>query len=190
MRPFPNPVITRALAVGLSFALGVHYLIWRIGSSLNLSSRAAIALSLVMLVAELLLLASAFLQLLFSVLPGPDAGAEIQAAAVELAGDRRRDPGSLPKVAVLVPSCGEPLEVVERSLRGCLDLDYPNFELWLLDDRARLELETMAAQLGCRYLARPSEPMPRPATSTRPCPSFKRSCWLFLMPMWCLREVF
>ena len=155
MRPFPNPVITRALAVGLSFALGVHYLIWRIGSSLNLSSRAAIALSLVMLVAELLLLASAFLQLLFSVLPGPDAGAEIQAAAVELAGDRRRDPGSLPKVAVLVPSCGEPLEVVERSLRGCLDLDYPNFELWLLDDRARLELETMAAQLGCRYLARP-----------------------------------
>jgi len=145
----------RVLAVGLSAALGVHYLIWRIGSSLNLSSRAAAVLSLVMLAAELLLLASAFLQLLFSVLPGPDAGAEIQAAAAELAGDRRRDPGSLPRVAVLVPSCGEPLEVVERSLRGCLDLDYPNVELWLLDDRARLELETMAAQLGCRYLARP-----------------------------------
>ena len=148
-------MITRALAVGLSFALGVHYLIWRIGSSLNLSSRAAVALSLVMLGAELLMLASAFLQLLFSVLPGPDAGAEIGAAAAELAADRRRDPAALPRVAVLVPSCGEPLDVVERSLRGCLDLDYPHVEVWLLDDGARLELEKMAAQLGCRYLARP-----------------------------------
>ena len=148
-------MITRAFAVGLSFVLGVHYLIWRIGSSLNLSTRAAAALSLVMLAAELVLLASAFLQLLFSALPGPGVEAEIQAAAGELADDRRRDPGSLPRVAVLVPSCGEPLEVVERSLRGCLDLDYPNFEVWLLDDGARVGLERLASQLGCRYLARP-----------------------------------
>ena len=145
----------RRLAVGLGFALGIHYLTWRIGSSLNLSSRAAAALSLVMLAAELMLVASAFLQLLFSVLPGPDADAEIRAAATALAADRRRDPGSLPRVAVLVPSCGEPLEVVERCLRGCLDLDYPNFEVWLLDDGARPELERLGAQLGCRYQARP-----------------------------------
>lgn len=145
----------RRLAVGLSAALALHYLTWRIGSSLNLSSRAAAALSLVMLAAELMLVASAFLQLLFSVLPGPDADAEIRAAATALAADRRRDPGSLPGVAVLVPSCGEPLEVVERCLRGCLDLDYPNFEVWLLDDGARPELERLGAQLGCRYQARP-----------------------------------
>ena len=145
----------RRLAVGLSAALALHYLTWRIGSSLNLSSRAAAALSLVMLAAELMLVASAFLQLLFSVLPGPDADAEIRAAATALAADRRRDPGSLPRVAVLVPSCGEPLEVVERCLRGCLDLDYPNFEVWLLDDGARPELERLGAQLGCRYQARP-----------------------------------
>ncbi len=145
----------RRLAVGLGFALGVHYLTWRIGSSLNLSSRAAAALSLVMLAAELLLVASAFLQLLFSALSGPDADAEIRAAATALAADRRRDPGSLPRVVVLVPSCGEPLEVVERCLRGCLDLDYPNFEVWLLDDGARPELERLGAQLGCRYQARP-----------------------------------
>ena len=145
----------RRLAVGLSAALALHYLTWRIGSSLNLSSRAAAALSLVMLAAELMLVASAFLQLLFSVLPGPDADAEIRAAATALAADRRRDPGSLPRVAVLVPSCGEPLEVVERCLRGCLDLDYPNFEVWLLDDGARPELERLGAQLGCRYQVRP-----------------------------------
>ena len=146
---------TRSLAVGLSAVLALHYLIWRIGSTLNLSSTAATALSLAMLVAELLLVASAFLQLLFSALPGPDGQAEIQAAAVSLADDRRHNPRSLPRVAVLVPSCGEPLEVVERSLRGCLGLDYPSHEVWLLDDRARGELEQLSAQLGCRYLARP-----------------------------------
>ncbi len=140
--------------MGVSVALAVHYLIWRIGSSLNLSSPAATALSLAMLGAELLLLASAFLQLLFSALPGSDAQAEIQAAAAALAADRCRDPGCLPKVAVLVPSCGEPLSVVERCLRGCLDLDYPQVEVWLLDDRARPDLERLCAQLGCRYRAR------------------------------------
>ena len=102
---------TRSLAVGLSAVLALHYLIWRIGSTLNLSSTAATALSLAMLVAELLLVASAFLQLLFSALPGSDGQAEIQAAAVSLADDRRHNPRSLPRVAVLVPSCGEPLGV-------------------------------------------------------------------------------
>jgi cellulose synthase (UDP-forming) len=142
------------MAVGLSAVLAVHYLIWRIGSSLNLSSFAATALSLAMLVVELLVVASAFLQLLFSVIPGPDGQAEIEAAAKALAADRRRNPSVLPRVAVLVPSCGEPLEVVERSLRGCLDLDYPNFEVWLLDDGARDGLKQLSIQLGCRYLAR------------------------------------
>jgi cellulose synthase (UDP-forming) len=151
-------VKSRALAVGLSAVLAVHYLIWRIGSSLNLSSRAATALSLMLLAAELLLLASAFLQLLFSVLPGPDGQAEIGAAAGALAADRRCNPSVLPRVAVLVPSCGEPLEVVERSLRGCLDLDYPNFEVWLLDDGARQELRQLSLQLGCHYLARSQRP--------------------------------
>lgn len=145
---------SRALAVGLSAGLAVHYLIWRIGSSLNFSSRAATAFSLVMLAAELLVLASAFLQLLFSGIPGPDGRAEIGAAAAALAADRRRNPSALPRVAVLVPSCGEPLEVVERSLRGCIDLDYPNVEVWLLDDGAREELKQLSLQLGCRYLAR------------------------------------
>ena len=46
----------RGLAVGLSAALALHYLSWRIGSSLNLSSTAATALSLAMLAAELVLL--------------------------------------------------------------------------------------------------------------------------------------
>ena len=108
-----------------------------------------------MLAAELLLLGSAFLQLLFSSLPGPDYRVEINLGAEKLAAKRLLDSNSIPKVAVLVPCCGEPIEVVERCLRGCIFLDYPNFEIWLLDDASREELAILSSQLGCHYLARP-----------------------------------
>ncbi len=108
-----------------------------------------------MLAAELLLLGSAFLQLLFSSLPGPDYRVEINLAAKKLAADRRVDPHAIPKVAVLVPCCGEPSKLIERCLRGCLFLDYPNVEIWLLDDANREELALLCVQLGCHYLARP-----------------------------------
>jgi len=116
---------------------------------------ASSGLSLAMLAAELLLLGSAFLQLLFSSLPGPDYRVEINLAAEKLATKRLLDPHGVPKVAVLVPCCGEPIEVIERCLRGCLFLDYPNFELWLLDDANRQELAVLSDKLGCHYLARP-----------------------------------
>ena len=108
-----------------------------------------------MLAAELLLLGSAFLQLLFSSLPGPDYRVEINLGAEKLAAKRLLDSNSIPKVAVLVPCCGEPIEVIERCLRGCIFLDYPNFEIWLLDDASREELAILSSQLGCHYLARP-----------------------------------
>ena len=108
-----------------------------------------------MLAAELLLLGSAFLQLLFSSLPGPDYRVEINLGAEKLAAKRLLDSNSIPKVAVLVPCCGEPIEVIERCLRGCIFLDYPNFEIWLLDDANREELAILSSQLGCHYLARP-----------------------------------
>ena len=147
-------MISRILASGLIAALGLHYLVWRVGSSLNLSSKASTGLSIAMLTAEILLLVSAFLQLLFSSIPGPDCRDEINIAAETLSSDILIDPLRIPKVAVLVPCCGEPKEVIERCLRGCLFLDYPNFEIWLLDDAARNELAELSRQLGCHYLAR------------------------------------
>jgi len=148
-------VIYRVLAAGLIGALGLHYLIWRIGSSLNLTSPASTGLSLAMLAAELMILGSSFLQLLFSALPGPDYQAEINLAARDLAADRLLCPQGVPRVAILIPCCEEPKEVIERCLRGCLFLDYPNFEIWLLDDAGREELVMLSSQIGCHYLARP-----------------------------------
>jgi glycosyltransferase involved in cell wall biosynthesis len=55
---------------------------------------------------------------------------------------------------VVVPSRGEPLEVLERSLRGYLALEYPRVAVWLLDDAARPELADLCRRLGCRYFSR------------------------------------
>ncbi len=129
-------------AVLLLTLLGARYLAWRIGSSLNLVTPPAATLSLLTLAAELVLMAGYFLQLWFTLLPDRPVP---RAAPI---------PEPAPAVDVLVPTCGEPPELVERCLRGCLAMDYPNRTVWLLDDADRAELEELCARLGCRYLAR------------------------------------
>ncbi|MCP9786803.1 glycosyltransferase [Cyanobium sp. N5-Cardenillas] len=129
-------------AVLLLTLLGARYLHWRLGESLNLDTPLAASLSLLTLAAELVLLAGFFLQLWFTLLPGrpaPEAGPL---------------PLPAPPVDVLVPSCGEPADLVERCLRGCLAMDYPALTVWLLDDAGRPELAELCERLGCRYLAR------------------------------------
>ena len=122
--------------------LALHYLRWRIGSTLNLAGPLATAVSLSALAAELLLLGTSFVQLGFSVWPRQPLPAGLA------------DQGDWPTVDVLVPSYGEPPALIERSLRGCRALDYPHHTVWLLDDSGRPELEALCDRLGVRYLAR------------------------------------
>ncbi|MFN7678744.1 MAG: glycosyltransferase [Cyanobacteriota bacterium] len=129
-------------AVALLFLLGARYLAWRATATLNLASPLAAAISLTALAAELLLVGSGFLTLLFSLwLPR-----------------RRQPPGAPPSpdpsVDVLVPTYGEPPALIEDCLRACLDLDYPRFSVWLLDDSGRPELRQLCERLGARYLSR------------------------------------
>jgi cellulose synthase (UDP-forming) len=155
----PCPAPLRWGAALLITALGARYLPWRLGSSLNLSSPLATGLSLLLLTAELLLLGHGLLQVWLGCLGGGDGRREIGGAADRLAAQRREaehlgDPQRLPSVAVFLPSRGEPLELIERSLRGCLAMDYPNHQVWLLDDSGRGELRQLCGQLGCGYLDR------------------------------------
>ena len=143
--PPPNPLASAPRlpwAVALLTLLAAHYLVWRVGTTLNLASPLATAISLTALVAELMLLATSFLQLWFSLWPprplAPPAGPS----------------GPWPSVDVLVPSYGEPPDLIERCLRGCLAIDYPQHVVWLLDDSGRPELEALCMRLGVRYLAR------------------------------------
>ena len=144
----------RGAAAVLISALLLRYLPWRLGGTLNLHTPQAAVLSVALLLAELMLLGHGLLQVWLNALGASDGRAEIEAAAERLAALRLASPDQLPAVAVLVPTRGEPVELVTRALRGALALDYPRFEVWLLDDDARSELRDLSQRLGCRYLAR------------------------------------
>ncbi|MFU8886055.1 MAG: glycosyltransferase [Cyanobacteriota bacterium] len=144
----------RRSAIAVITLLSGRYLLWRSTNTLNLTAPGASALSVLLLAAEVTLLGHGLLQLWLAWFREPPVAEEAEQAARELDERILRHPQRLQAVDVLVPSRGEPLELVERCLRGCLALDYPRVAVWLLDDTGRPELADLCGQLGCCYLAR------------------------------------
>jgi cellulose synthase/poly-beta-1,6-N-acetylglucosamine synthase-like glycosyltransferase len=81
-----------------------------------------------------------------------------QRLTVAAGGDPERGPrkrlrlrGSqiLPRVDVLIPCCGEPVEVILDTVRAACTLDYPvsRFKVLLLDDGASIELRDAVSEL-------------------------------------------
>lgn len=69
---------------------------------------------------------------------------------------RHRAPRPAPaglSVDVFIPTYQEPVDLVRRTLKAALAIDYPH-ETWLLDDGNREEMRALAEELGARYLAR------------------------------------
>jgi cellulose synthase (UDP-forming) len=67
----------------------------------------------------------------------------------------RRAPAPRPGIGVdvFVPTYNESVELVRKTLLAARAMDYPH-TTWLLDDGRRAEMEALARQLGCRYVAR------------------------------------
>jgi cellulose synthase (UDP-forming) len=61
----------------------------------------------------------------------------------------------LPSVDVFIPTYNEPFEVLEKTITGALCLDYPNMQLWVLDDGRRPWLKAFCENKGIGYLTRP-----------------------------------
>ncbi|HET7490035.1 MAG TPA: glycosyltransferase [Acidimicrobiales bacterium] len=57
------------------------------------------------------------------------------------------------RVAVLIPTYNEPVEVLLPTIAAAVALE-PQHETWVLDDGGRAEVVELAARLGARYLAR------------------------------------
>jgi len=63
----------------------------------------------------------------------------------------------VPKVTVLIPTYHEPLEVLQGTIRAAMRIDYPNFEVIVLDDdkgRVHTDLPDLCSRFGARYLHR------------------------------------
>ena len=144
------PLWMRRSLLLLLALLALRYLHWRVAFSLNLATPLAASLSVVLLLAEGWLLLTGLLPLLLAWRRFSDGRAEADAA-------QRRWQASdwQPWVDVLIPTCGEPLPVLERCLLACNQLSYSRRRLWLLDDAGRPEVAALAARYGCRYHHRP-----------------------------------
>ncbi|MEO7338324.1 MAG: glycosyltransferase [Caldimonas sp.] len=57
-------------------------------------------------------------------------------------------------VDVFIPTYNESIEIVRKTLLAVRAMDYPH-KTWLLDDGRRPEMQALARQLDCEYLARP-----------------------------------
>jgi cellulose synthase (UDP-forming) len=62
---------------------------------------------------------------------------------------------NLPLVDVYIATYDEQLEVLEKTIVGALCLDYPNFNVWVLDDGRRPWLKEFCEAKGVGYITRP-----------------------------------
>ena len=87
-------------------------------------------------------------------------------------------PGFLPMVSLHLPAYDEPPEIVEATLRALAVLDYPNYEVLVIDNNTPDEktwrpIEKLCRELGPRFRFYPSGKLARvtnPARSTLPSP--------------------
>src|SRR5262245_52706240 len=59
-----------------------------------------------------------------------------------------------PRVAVMIVTYNESIDIVRRTIIGVTKLDYPNFSVWVLDDGRREWLRELCASLRVGYLTR------------------------------------
>jgi cellulose synthase (UDP-forming) len=67
---------------------------------------------------------------------------------------RSMDPNQLPRVDILIPTYNEELEVLERTILGAIDVDYPHFDVYVLDDGKRDWLKAYCEEKGVNYIRR------------------------------------
>ncbi|MBU1984584.1 glycosyltransferase, partial [bacterium] len=60
-------------------------------------------------------------------------------------------PNPAPSVVVLVPSCDEDPEILERSLSSVSHLRYPNLSVWLVENSRRPEFKEQAVKLAQKH---------------------------------------
>ncbi len=146
----PQPrVWSRLLIIALLLALTVRYVLWRSLTTINLSTPLNATFSLALLVMELVVMAGYAVQLFLAVRER-DRQQEADRYAVAVTSGE-----FVPAVDVLIPTYNEPAIVLRRTIVGCQALDYPNKQVYLLDDGDRADIRELAAELGCHYIARP-----------------------------------
>ena len=62
-----------------------------------------------------------------------------------------------PSVDIFLPVCGESKQIINRTWLSVSNIDYPNYKVYVLDDKGDAELETIAKEYGFEYMSRPNK---------------------------------
>ncbi|KAJ7634331.1 nucleotide-diphospho-sugar transferase [Roridomyces roridus] len=65
-------------------------------------------------------------------------------------------PGDDPSVDILLPCCGEPLELLENTYKYVSQLTYTNYTVHVLDDGGLDSVKALASAYGFNYIRRPN----------------------------------
>ncbi|MGB0670794.1 MAG: glycosyltransferase [Rhodospirillales bacterium] len=148
----PQATWARWLVLALTVALVVRYLPWRLAETVATSDILtpegvwvwflfAIECVFIADLLKILLLRCRF----------EDRSAEADANQRAL---ESRPESLWPSVDVFIPTYNEPLDVLERSIIGAKNLDYPSFTVHVLDDGDRVWLREFCQAQGVNYITR------------------------------------
>lgn len=94
--------------------------------------------------------------ILLAILSRPtDRSKEADAGEARLRALWDTDATALPAVDVFIATYNEPREVLEKTILGCLSLDWPDARVWVLDDGRREWVRDLCVAKGAGYINRP-----------------------------------
>ncbi|MGD9810877.1 MAG: glycosyltransferase, partial [Sphingobium sp.] len=93
---------------------------------------------------------------LLAILSRPtDRSAEADEGEARLRAAWNTDEAQLPAVDIFIATYNEPREVLEKTVLGCLSLDWPDARVWVLDDGRRQWVRDFCLGKGAGYINRP-----------------------------------
>ncbi|QQL44106.1 glycosyltransferase family 2 protein [Sulfuriroseicoccus oceanibius] len=137
----------RFALAGLAIFLNVRYFNWRLGTTMDpFLSSAESVWQWGFFVAELVALCSLSWHLIVFIQ---------RPRKPEEKGYRRLDPdGDCPSVDVFIATYNEELEILRPTILGASAINYPNVNVYVLDDGERGWLEELCADAGVHYVTR------------------------------------
>lgn len=94
--------------------------------------------------------------ILLAILARPrNRSAEADAGEARLRAAWEKNAAHLPAVDVFIATYNEPREVLEKTILGCLALDWPDARVWVLDDGRRPWVRDLCVAKGAGYINRP-----------------------------------
>lgn len=143
----------RIMITGLVFLVTGRYMIWRITETVIPADFATIGGAWIGFCFTIEFLAIADMCIFFVLLSRiSDRTPEADRHETRL---RALPPDRTPSVDVFIPTYNEGIDVLERTIVGALNIDYPNYTVWVLDDTRRDWLREFCVSKGVHYLRRP-----------------------------------